>query len=464
MEFRYLNPKNKIVKRDVEVGMKWKDVKTSNKLLNSIFTNVDNGDGVVSETELDSIKRILKERDKNKNNLSENSELEGVEKLDKKDWNYVKAKVQVANNLYHDIYAKTRLGLPTTGKNIDKHIKAINKDNVWSVLKIYQDKTNGEESLFSGIMGEIGLSYSERASYCKHIMKALVDIYKDSGVYIDDIVNEFNKEIQYQKGTWSRANAERLDAIADKLMRRYNSIDQEQNNLPNGRIDKNFKQGTTGDCWLLSAIKAISKTPKGLKILNDSIKVTPNGNVIVTLKGVKKSYTFTRKEIMGNTQLSSGDLDVRAIEMAVDRYFADERKSKNVGERIDINGNSEDIAFQILTGKGGWDHFYERGSDFDEWLNGERYEIRPEHIAKFNNKNHIVCVSAFGQSKKDIRVSTTASNGNKEGRLVKNHAYAISRADKNYIYLINPWDTSTELKVDIKTFKSFFNNIRELDL
>lgn len=461
MEFRYFDPKKKIVSREVKVGMEWKDVKTSNKLMNSIFARVDNGDGIVSETELDSINRIFKEKDINNNGISENSELEVVAEFSKDTWNYIKSKIQVAENLYNDIYAKTSLGLPTTGKNIDKHVKMVNKDNVWTVLKVYQDKTNGEESLFSGIMGEIGLSYEKRASYCKQIMNQLISLYKDQGLYTDDIVKEFNAELKYQGETWSRANAKRLDAIVNKLMLRYNAVEKKENYLPNGKIDKDFSQGNTGDCWLLASIKAISRSPRGLKILNDSIKVAPNGNVTVTLKGAGKSYTFTRAEILGNKQFSSGDLDVRAIEMAVDRYFTDEKESKNVGGEIDINSNVEDIAYQILTGKGACDHFFFRGSKFDElFLHENRYEIRQEHIDRFNDKNHIICVSA-NHNKKDVKVSTTKEN---EGVLTTDHSYAVSRADKNYVYLINPWDTSSELKVDMKTFKSFFNIIYEMDL
>ena len=461
MEIKFVNGKGKVVSRTLEEGQKWEQRKTSNKTLNNIFETADDGDGVVSQLEIDTINRIIKEQDKNKNGILEEEDLKQIADIKKDGWEIAKKRINVALEIYNDIYAKSSIGFPTTGKNIDKHIQAVTEDNVWGVIKAYEDKTDGEESIFSGIMGEIGLKYSDRAKYCKHIIDMLVKRYSNNGVYIEDIVKEFNAELDYQRDTWTTADAKRLDAIVRKLMKRLNNADQSKNIAPNGKIDKDFSQGASGDCWLLASIKAISMSPKGLKILNDSIKIESNGDVTVTLKGVNKSYTFTQTEISGNTQLSTGDLDVRAIEMAVDKYIAEERgiESEYGVTRIDINGNNEQIAYKILLGKGNWDHFYDKDSIMDKWLNGDRYEIRQEHIDRFNDKNHIVCVSSHG--KKDLILKEPDSNNTK---LFSLHSYAVSRADSKYVYLINPHDTSKEIKVSIKTFKTFFNDIAEVDI
>lgn len=457
MKFVYFNPNNQKVSKNLKAGQKWNEVKTSNKTLNSIFNNIDNGDGIIQQEELDALNLVFKEKDKNKNKTCDNDEMANISKYSKKEWQNIVKGAKIAELINDDLSAKTFLGLPTTGKDISKHIKMINKDNALTVINIYQDRTN--ESLFSGIMGEIGLSYKERARYCKHIMKMLVEKYKEKGIYTDDIVKEFNKEIDYQRETWTFADAKRLNAIVDKLIRRDNNNVQTNNTTANGKIDKDFKQGNTGDCWLLSPIKALSNSPKGLKILNDSIKVDKNGNVTVTLKGVNKSYTFTKEEINRNTQLSTGDLDVRAVEMAVDRYFAEERGSDNTRDKIDINSNQEYVAFQILTGKTGYYNGYKIDSKIDKLPNKKK--ISPEQITRFNDQNHIVCVSAHSKNKDAIMLKAT---DNSNAKLEKNHSYTVSRADSNYVYLINPWNTSKEIPVDIKTFTEFFDNIYELDL
>ena len=137
-----------------------------------------------------------------------------------------------------------------------------------------------------------------------------------------------------------------------------------------------------------------------------------------------------------------------------DKYFAEER---SVNGRIDINGNQMRTAYEILTGNDGWNHFYAESSLMDKWINGDK--ITQERIDKFNDKNHIVCVAS--SANEDIKLH--ASDGS-DAVLIGHHAYAVSRADKNYVYLINPWNTSTEIKVDIKTFTSFFNDLQDIDL
>jgi len=43
----------------------------------------------------------------------------------------------IADSLYKDITAKTALGLPTTGKDFEKHIMQVTPENVFDVLADY---------------------------------------------------------------------------------------------------------------------------------------------------------------------------------------------------------------------------------------------------------------------------------------------------------------------------------------
>lgn len=228
----------------------------------------------------------------------------------------------------------------------------------------------------------------------------------------------------------------------------------------NGKFDNNFAQGETGDCWLLAAIKGISRTTRGLKILNNSIKVNNNGTVDVHLIGVNKTYTISQKEINSATELSSGNGNVRAIEIAVNRYLRETYKNKN-GYKASIDGNFETTAYKILTGKNG--HTFPLGSVMDQIFNPDFYEripISDSSINFFNNKNQITCVSSTG-NKKDIKVKSTSD---KTGILTTGHSYTVTHADQQFVYLINPWDTATELKVDRTTFKDFFTDVNKFDL
>lgn len=357
----------------------------------------------------------------------------------------------IAQSLKDDIYAKTILGLPTTGEDIEKHLAEITSDNVNEVMAAYKKINDDGENLMEAILEERGLSTEVRTKYLMHVKNALITAAKQDGVYVDDISEDFDKEISYQMEKFGIARATYINSFLTKLNDRIENKDASKITKPNGKIDQTFSQGNTGDCWLLASIQALAQTPKGLEILNDSVSVDEKGNVTVTLKGAGKSYLITPEELAGNHQFSSGDGDVRAIEIAMDRYFMEER---GVRGRIDLNGNKEHTAFRLLTGKGGKNLFsdsYGRIPDF--WISDSQ-------IDNFNTENHVACVAAHHKSD----LTFAAPDGAGVVTLHTGHAYAVKGSDKENVYLINPWDTSKVITVPRETFKEFFNSIDEFDL
>ena len=368
---------------------------------------------------------------------------------------------EVANLLHDDIYAKTKWGMPTTGKDIGEHIKLINKDNIDEVAAEYQKRN--KEPLMEAILSERGLPPEERAQYLKHVSNAMLESAKEKGIYVDDLKKDFNKEIDYQMNRIGVANAGFLNSFTQKLKSRIDAKEEEPDKTvskPNGKIDEYFSQGKTGDCWLLASIKALAMSEKGLEILNDSIEVDEQGNVNVTLKGVGKTYKITPEELDGALQFATGDGDVRAIEIAMDRYFKDERGVNhwvlwNPNTNRDLAGNTADLAFELLTGKGGRNFIsnslYVRLSD---WI------ITDTQIDNFNLKNHIAVVSSTFNAN---NLTFTADDGTTQ-ILLTNHAYAVKGSDKDNVYLVNPHDTSEVITVPRDKFKSFFNSVDEYDL
>ena len=102
-----------------------------------------------------------------------------------------------------------------------------------------------------------------------------------------------------------------------------------------GCIDT-FKQGNTGDCYLLAGIESLSNTEEGKQIIKESIKRPFWGGVSVTLKGVNKTYYFSAQELLEAKQLSKGDDDVLAIELAFKKYR--EEKFAELAEIDSISG------------------------------------------------------------------------------------------------------------------------------
>lgn len=317
-------------------------------------------------------------------------------------------------------------------------------------------------SLFNLILTDNTISKEEKINAIRNAYSRLAHQARRSGANVDDILAAANEDLQDLVNTGDFTKYSKLfSTTIEKLdVRIYAKYKSEKQIDVNGKIDQEFSQGNTGDCWLLAAIKALSINSKGLEILNNSLKVNSDGSVTVHLKGVNKTYTITREELENSTELSRGDGDVRAIEIAVNKYLREDYKTNN-GEDASIVSNHAIVAYYILTGKG--DHFFPIGSEADRWVHPEFYgeEINDELIDKFNTPDRIVCVTAQG---KDKIALSNSSNSQNSIVLSTNHAYTVVRADSEYVYLINPWDTSKEIRIDRKTFKQFFDKVQQFDL
>lgn len=444
-------------------GEKWS--KHKNTSLSSLFNKLDNGNGVIDDVEIDALRREMNvfDSDGKKGNLTKSEQ----QKLQTLNWDRIRSKVQVAENLYNDVHAKTSIGIPTTGKNISSHVKQVTPDNATTVFKIYNEKTGSKESLVSAIMTEYGLSMDERIGYAKHLVDALARDLKSQGKKIDGTVQALYAELEAQRKSILPASGSKIDKLINDMFAGRNITSSgtektEKSNLTtkadapsrisdlNGKIDRPFSQGKAGDCWLLAAIYALSQTPKGLKILNDSVTILSNGNVQVTLKGVDATYVFTPKEIKSKTNLSTGDLDVRAIEMAMDKYMKEHPQRGHDS----INSNLGHVAFKLLTGKGGKNFLSDTlGRILDLFF-------MDKLIDDFNKPNHVAVVAIHRTGK----YSTFKNSNGKQEMIAHYHEYAVKGSDKKNVYLVNPWDTSKTITIPREDFKGIFNWIDEFDL
>lgn len=91
-------------------------------------------------------------------------------------------------------------------------------------------------------------------------------------------------------------------------------------NKPNSKID-DFIQGKTGDCWFLAFLEA-SKTPKDQKLIKDHITYNKDDeSYTITLNN--KKYNVTKEDYFDpyNDKLSTGDPDVKILEIALRKYI-----------------------------------------------------------------------------------------------------------------------------------------------
>jgi len=203
----------------------------------------------------------------------------------------------------------------------------------------------------------------------------------------------------------------------------------------NGKIDRDFKQGKGGDCWLLAGIESAAQNPRALAKLNNQIKVDKNGNVTVNLKGVHRTYTITKEELKKAGKLSKGDLDVRAIELAIQKYYKEQGRTIYGGTVFDF--------YKIMFGT----PKYEKAKSIS---NRTLNELR-------SGKR----IGIAGCVKTNIKAHDKYGN---EVPIVNDHMYAIKSVGNDTIELVNPWDTSKTIIMPIKDFKKAFDEVSTIKI
>ena len=210
---------------------------------------------------------------------------------------------------------------------------------------------------------------------------------------------------------------------------------QNQDTTFNGKVDKDFKQGQTGDCWLLAAIAAVAETPEGQEKLNKMLSIDENNNITVNLNGIK--ITVSKEELEANDNLASGDLDVRAIEYAIREYKGDDF-NELLKKDSSIDGGNAASGLSFILGGG--------------TVNAD---INDDLINKIREQKDYIVVST---GEKKFIHQRAFDEDNNVVKLFNSHAYAAIGADDRYIYLKNPHDTSKTLKITHDDFKSAFDD------
>lgn len=284
----------------------------------------------------------------------------------------------------------------------------------------------------------------------KECLDYMVDLGKKTADYgnqrSDDVVPSMKKLVaQYdsQHGL-DEVSKKRLVADFKKIINRSDTLKTAVPERPNGKIDRSYKQGQTGDCWLLAGIQSLAMTPQGKKLLDNAVKVDKNGNATVTLKGVGKKYTVTARDLKCSNELSTGDTDVRALEIAMDRYFR-ESVTAEEGSQADIDGNSVGKGLALLGDP----------SKTKEYA-GQR-EVAQGIVALANSgmKGKAAVTGMSGNI--DPRDIKAYDENGKRVQVYNAHAYSVQEIALDGITLVNPHDTSHTLKMSLEDYIKHFN-------
>jgi hypothetical protein len=306
-----------------------------------------------------------------------------------------------------------------------------------------EQERSGQTSATISSSGNPNLDFPpERLQRARSVIELVISRANERGAYTADMEERLNAEFK-KLGKDEKAKP-RVDAMIRIINNRGISKYNESKLFPaNGKIDKTAAQGRLNDCWLLSPINSLAASPNGKKILEDMVQVDANNNVTVTLKGEK--YKISEAELKGSDHLSNGDLDIRAIEIAVERYVL-EHGAKAGGEtEYTIHNGWSNFAMKLLTGKKAY-HLKEANK-----IN--------ETIRNFDiNKNVVTCFTNT-----ETPVKLIDENG-KAYEYARNHEYAVVGKDEKYVYMVDPYNPNRKLHVSIEDFLRATNRMNKCDL
>ncbi len=330
---------------------------------------------------------------------------------------------QLDNSRYNNLIPAAVKELETTYlfDVLNKYIDIKNKEEVKDfLLKIFDYQTNNNKDI-----------KDLRESYILVIEKIIRELESNSSdikfwinYYGNDLLDKIRR-------TWERKNLPDTPNI---------EINQ------NGLIDRDFQQGSVGSCWLLSSIKSLASNSQTAQMLNANITIDEEGNTHVKLLGPNKTYIVTREELLSHSDYSMGDYDIRAIEIAVNKYLLEERKK-------DVDGGTQFDAMNILHGNsittittaGDTNLLEIKNNKFEKALNEKIIEKLPELV---EHKNLVFSMGLGLTANKGISGEIVGKNSNTT--LSTRHAYGVVNIDKNYIYISDPHDSKKTIKVLLK--------------
>lgn len=275
----------------------------------------------------------------------------------------------------------------------------------------------------------------------------------------------------------------------------------------NDGVFNSSAQGRRGDCYLLAEINAIRNTKAGQAVLKNNIKYNSDKSVTVTLPGavkIRQQYAKEGKkcEVTGTYRItydalkkaaglagqsySKGDLDVIALEIAVENFRAEMVKTNKLNGNQNQGGLTAESAVShvssgsdylyggqaydagyLLTGNKATDYYYgntQRRNSVKRYTKGEygyiKREDLPENdisaISGYITKS-VAEVSHWTQNDDDLNKMLDKYSGHeneyaltfgvivaedgpdgttKEGN---GHALTVVKITQDTVYVANPW-------------------------
>lgn len=291
----------------------------------------------------------------------------------------------------------------------------------------------------------------------------LIQLARKENVYLKDyeklLADAIEKDDIKNLAIYAQRFSDRIFMKRDKAEKTINASKRAiELKEPNGQIDMTFVQGYTGDCWFLTSLKSMCSNKEVLNRINNMITVNKDNGVIksVTVKIQDKEYTIDYENLKGANEYSTGDMDVRALEMALNQYVHDNNLTQG-----DITlGWDEKDAYKFLFG--------------EENVEVTEYKIDDDDF-KFDSETYVKTLQANSGSKIMSNLSIYPYDArstvldqydkklfaeDKDGNQVElhfQHAYNYTKIDDKCFYFTDPHAPEKELHIPNEKVGTIFN-------
>ena len=338
-----------------------------------------------------------------------------------------------------DTLQENIFGLQLSSTELKETIDLLNKNNINVILGNYQKATynrnkNLKEFLvshsltgnllrFTGdgiikhIQDEWHLTKEEQSQLIEKIINTSLEAMdNDDSIYAQDI----KRDILSHRDDYEKIN---IDLIRYALRGYIHKNPVIENVSPDGKIDDPFIQNKTGDCFLLAPLITASLKNNSKYALENCIQHdAETGNVTVNFKGSGKSYTISAEDIEKSLHLSSGDGDVKAIELAFDRLIRDYAYDNN--SLLSVDGKLVSIY------DGGFPAFV-----LEQLFGNCSVIATGQNNVSSINFNDMNKMYSFSIANKDAGSKSYTVGGQ---ALKDHHTYSIVRDDGFYLYMLDP--------------------------
>lgn len=233
----------------------------------------------------------------------------------------------------------------------------------------------------------------------------------------------------------------------------------------NGEIESTKQADGQIDCWLLSGINALNTTKWGKKAIKDAIKPDEMGGVYITLKGAptkQKVFHVSIEDMQkadNSKQYSTGDPDMLAIELAVEKLYKIMDKQK-LGEIDRLGADTNSYLGNMIVDNGS------RMLSVEKLLTNTEEKVivnnlhGPNPWEGIDNKDFEKTYKYLADNKDSISITATFSaRGDAFGYREKDdpvhgmHSYCVKKiVYGKYVILSDPYDSGKDIKISWEHF------------